>query len=57
MRNKSEPVDSRDGVYSEGLSEKFDSDVDDFLRGFSGGYIFEFVLFDYGGSCYEGIGV
>ena len=53
---KRELVDSCDGIYFEVLSKRFDSDVEDFLRGFSGGYSFEeFVLISdgycYGGSC------
>ena len=54
---KSELVDSCDGVYSDKSSRRFDKDVDDFLRGFSGGYIFEVVLFDSDGSCDESIGL
>ena len=34
---KSELVVSCDGVYSEVLSKRFESDVEGFLRGFSGG--------------------
>ena len=41
---KSELVVSCGGVYSEVLSRRIDSDVDDFLRGFSGGYILDEVV-------------
>ena len=41
---------SCDGVYSEVLSRRFDSDVDDFLRGFSGGYILDEVVLSSDGS-------
>ena len=41
---KSELVDSCDGVYSEVISERFDNDVEDFRRGFSGGYVLEEVV-------------
>ena len=34
---KSEPVVSCDGVYSDVLSKRFDSDVEGFRRGFNGG--------------------
>ena len=34
---KSEPVVSCDGVYSDGLSKRFDSDLEGFRRGFKGG--------------------
>ena len=34
---KSEPVVSCDGVYSDVLSKRFDSDVQSFRRGFNGG--------------------
>ena len=34
---KSEPVVSCDGVYSNGFSKRFDSDVEGFRRGFNGG--------------------
>ena len=54
---KSELVDSCDGVFSEEMFRRFDRDVDEVLRGFSGAYIFEVVLFDSGVSCNEGIGV
>ena len=40
---KSELVVSCDGVCSEVLSKRFDSDVEGFLRGFSEGYILEDV--------------
>ena len=40
---KSELVAFCDGVYSEVLSRRFDSDVESFLRGLSGGYILEEV--------------
>ena len=42
--NKKELVVSCDGVYSEVLSKRFDSDVESFLRGFGGGYILEVVV-------------
>ena len=54
---------SWDGVYSEVLSRRFDSDVDDFLRGFSGGYILDEVILISdgifsGGKCvYSGSGM
>ena len=51
---KSELVESCDGIYSEVLSKRFDRDVDDSLRGFSGGYIFEEVVLISDGSCNEG---
>ena len=35
---------SWDGVYSEVLFKRFDSDVEGFLRGLSGGYILEEVV-------------
>ena len=57
MRKKSELVDSCDGVCSEEMCKRFDRDVDDFLRGFSGAKIFEVVVFDSDVSCNEGIGV
>ena len=41
---KSELVVSCDGVYSDVLSKRFDSDVEGFRRGFSGGESFEEVL-------------
>ena len=41
---KSELVVSCDGVYSEVLSKRFDSDVEGFQRGFFGGYILEEVV-------------
>ena len=41
---KSELVVSCDRVYSEVLSKRFGSDVEDFLRGFSGGYCLEEVV-------------
>ena len=41
---------SCDGVYSEVLSNKFDSDVEGFLRGLSGGYILEKVVLIFYGS-------
>ena len=41
---KSELVVFCDGVYSDVLSRRFDSVVEGFLRGFSGGYILEEVL-------------
>ena len=41
---KSELVVSCDGVYSEVLSKRFDSDVKGFLRGLSGGYSLEEVV-------------
>ena len=41
---KSEPVVSCDGVYSDVLSKRFDSDVEGFRRGFDGGKIFEEVV-------------
>ena len=34
---KSKPVVSCDGVYSDGLSKRFDSDVEGFRKGFNGG--------------------
>ena len=34
---KSEPIVSCDGVYSDVLSKRFESDVEDFQRGFNGG--------------------
>ena len=37
-------VVSCDGVYSEVLSKRFDSDVEGFLRALSGGYILEEVV-------------
>ena len=41
---------SCDGVYSEVLSKRFDSDVEGFLRGLSGGYILEEVVLISDGS-------
>ena len=41
---KSELVASCDGVFSEVLSKSFYSDVEGFLKGFSGGYILEEVV-------------
>ena len=35
---------SRDGVYSDVLSKRFDSDVEGFRRSFSGGYSLEEVM-------------
>ena len=49
-------VQKNDGVYSEESSKRFDCSVD-FLRGFSGVYSFEVVLFDSDGSCNEVISV
>ena len=46
---KSELVVSCDGLYSKVLSKRLDSDVEGFLRGFSGRYILEeVVLISYG---------
>ena len=47
---KSELVVSCDGVYSEVLSKRFDSDVEGFLSGFSGGYILEEIVLISDGS-------
>ena len=55
--SKSELVVSCDGVYSEVLSKRFDSDVDDFPRGFSGGYILDEVVLVSDGSFSGGKGV
>ena len=51
---KSELVDSCDGIWSEVLSKRFDSDVDDFLRGFSRRYSFEKVVLISYGNCIGG---
>ena len=54
---------SCDGVYSEVLSRRFDSDVDGFLRGFSGGYTLDEVVlisdgsFNGGKCVYSGSGM
>ena len=40
----SELVDSCDGIYSKTVSERFEREVDDFLRVFKGGYIFDVVV-------------
>ena len=47
---KSELVGSCDGIYSEVLSKRFDSDVEGFLSGFCGGYILEEVVLISDGS-------
>ena len=47
---KSELVVSCDGVYSEVLSRRFDSDIDGFRRGFSEGYILDEVVLISDGS-------
>ena len=44
-------------MYSEALSKRFDRELDGFLRGFSGGYNLDVVLFVSDGSCNEGTGV
>ena len=60
---KSELLVSCEGVYSEVLSKRFDSDVEGFLRGFGGGYILEEVVLIFdgsfsGGKCvYSGLGM
>ena len=41
---------SCDGVYSDVLSKRFDSDVEGFLRGFSGGYSLEEVVLIFDGN-------
>ena len=46
----SELVVSCDGVYSEVLSKRVDSDVEGFLRGLSGGYILEELVLISDGS-------
>ena len=46
----SELVVSCDSVYSEVLSKRFDSDVENFLRGLSGGYSLEKVVLIVDGS-------
>ena len=46
----SELVVSCDGVYSEVLSERLDSDVEGFSRGLSGGYILEELVLISDGS-------
>ena len=46
----SELVVPCDGVYSEVLFKRFDSDVEGFLRGLSGGYILEEVVLISDGS-------
>ena len=44
-------------MYSEGSSKRFDREVDGFLRGFNGGYVFDVVLLlDSDGSCNEDTG-
>ena len=54
---KSELVDSCEGVVSEGSSKRFDREIDGFLRGFNGRYVFNIVLLlDSDGSCIEGTG-
>ena len=53
----SELVVSGDGVYSEVFSKRFDSDVEGFLRGLSGGYILEEVLLISDGSFSGGKGL
>ena len=47
---KSEPVVSCDGVYSDVLSKRFDSDVEGFRRGFNGCLSFEEVVLSSGGN-------
>ena len=47
-------MDSCDGTLSEVLSKRFNRDLDDFLRPFSGGYIFEEVFLISDGNCKEG---
>ena len=47
---KSEFVVSYEGVYSEVLSKRFDSDVEGFVRGFRAGYILEEVVLISDGS-------
>ena len=48
-------ADSWDGKYSGTSSKRFDREVDGFLRGFNGGYIFHVVFWtDSDGSCNEG---
>ena len=54
---KSELVVSCDGVHSEVLSKRFDSDVEGFLRGLSGGYILEEIVLISDGSFNGGKGV
>ena len=51
---KSEFVVSCDGVYSEVVSKRFESDVEGFLREFSGGYILEEEVLISDGSLSEG---
>ena len=51
---KSEPVVSCDGVYSDVLSKRFDSDVEGFRIGFNGGWSFEEVVLCSDGSFSEG---
>ena len=49
-----EPVASFDGIQSEVLSQRLDSDVEDYRRSFSGGYIFKELLLLSDGNCYGG---